>query len=175
MANLSELALKYGCDKCPEILHHYTPFYDQLFWDMPVRRVLEVGILHGASLRMWRDYFSDAQVFGLEINPEALFTEERIRTQQCDATDAQQARALAEFFGGNFDLIVDDGSHEPFDQLRVFGNLFPFLAPTGLYVIEDVAHPGLVSLGVTEPHLTVQTAAEPRDDCLILVPGVRCR
>ena len=167
------LAEKYGCDKTPAIFHHYTPFYDQLFWDMPVRRVLEVGILHGASLRMWRDYFPAAQIFGLEINPDVLFQEERIWTAECDATIEEQSRRLAGDFGGDFDLIIEDGSHEPFDQLRVFSNLFPFLAPTGLYVIEDVAHPGLVSLGIHEPHLTVRTGAEPHDDCLILIPGTR--
>ena len=170
---LCELAEKYGCDKTPALLHHYTSWYHSLFWDMPVRRVLEVGILHGASLRMWRDYFPAAEIFGLEINPEVLFQEERICTVPCDATRQAQTHRAAAMLGGDFDLIIDDASHEPFDQLKVFENLYEFLAPTGLYVIEDVAHPGLVSLAIHNPHLTLRTSTEPHDDCLILIPGSR--
>merc|ERR1712139_26848 len=44
------------------------------------------------------------------------------------------------FGDGNsaWDLIVDDGVHTPHDQLATLANLFRYLAPGGLYVVEDV-------------------------------------
>jgi predicted O-methyltransferase YrrM len=163
------LAEKWGTDKCPAILHSYTPFYHRLLGRRTVRRVLELGILNGASLRMWRDYLPEARIFGLEINPEVLFQEERIRTMQCDASNRDELKAAAEEFGGNFDLIVDDASHEPAHQVLAAQTLLEFLAPGGIYVIEDVAYLTEVSRGLPMPHLAVRTAAEPHDDCLILV------
>jgi len=168
---LCALAEKYGCDKTPSILHHYTPLYDMLFRCRPVRRVLEIGILNGASLRMWRDYFPKAEIFGLEINPDVLFAEDRIQTCQCDASDASSLRAAAALFGGHFDLIIDDASHLPSDQITAAWALEPYLAAGGLHVIEDVALPATVSAGISRRHLMIRTSADLFDDCLILIPG----
>jgi predicted O-methyltransferase YrrM len=169
---LDELALKYGSDKCPEILHHYTPFYETLLRGRRIRRVLELGILRGASLRMWRDYFREAHVFGLDINPEVLFEEERIRTRLCDASDAIELAAVADELGGHFDLIVDDASHLSTDQITAAHALWPRLEQGGLLIIEDVAEPTVVSRALCNAYLTVRTADHPFDDCLILIPGV---
>ena len=41
----------------------------------------------GASLRMWRDFFPNATVIGVDIDKNILFSETRIQTFQCDQTD----------------------------------------------------------------------------------------
>ena len=38
----------------------------------------------------------------------------------------------------NFDVIIDDGSHKPSDQIKSFEILWPMLSDGGLYIIEDV-------------------------------------
>jgi trans-aconitate methyltransferase len=121
-----------------------------------IRRVLEIGIgtmnprarssmfgfgaAHyrpGASLRAWRDYFPNAQIIGLDVQPDTQFTEERIQTFICDTTDAA---AVEQFLSSQetFDLIIDDGSHDPADQLATLKNFFPALKPSGIYAIEDI-------------------------------------
>ena len=40
--------------------------------------------------------------------------------------------------GGNFTVIIDDGSHLPSHQLLSLETLWPSLAPGGLYIVEDV-------------------------------------
>ena len=93
----------------------------------------------GGSLRSWRDYFPNADIMGFDVQPDTQFREERISTFICDSTDGNAVSAVIE--ERNFrdiDLIVDDGSHRPTDQLSTLKNCFKFLRHGGLYVIEDV-------------------------------------
>jgi Methyltransferase domain len=144
---LCRLARKYGTDKGGEHLqagdtcHNYTPFYHQLFKDRreQVKWVLEIGISHGCSLRMWRDYFPNAQIVGIDSNKACLFADDRI---QCYAADQyNELELLAAVYAvrkPKFDLIVDDGSHEPAHQIFSAQVLLPYLADDGVYVIEDI-------------------------------------
>jgi hypothetical protein len=153
---LCELAVKYQTDKggrhfmyngqpC-EQCHEYTPVYWDIFKGKQniVRRVLEIGVNSGASLRMWRDFFPNAEITGFDIDPGYLFREERIRCFRADAGhggslyDALQA---AGHMLEKFDLIVDDGSHELDQQKCALNVLLPWLAPQGLYIVEDVIYP----------------------------------
>jgi hypothetical protein len=100
------------------------------------------GYRPGGSLRAWRDYFPQADVHGMDVQPDTQFSENRIRTHICDSTAGEQ---VASFFrvhdGLAFDVIIDDGSHVDVHQLRTLENLYPHLKPGGYYIIEDV-YPG---------------------------------
>jgi Methyltransferase domain len=153
MTPLCELARKYGTDKGGDHLqagdtcHNYTPFYHEMFKDRrnDVTAVLEIGISHGCSLRMWKEYFSKATIFGIDSNPECLFEEDRIHTF---AADQHAERDLLEIMdhlkrqrferANGFDLIIDDGSHEPAHQVFTAQVLLPYLGIDGIYVIEDI-------------------------------------
>lgn len=137
-SSLAELGRLYGSDKPVQ----YAPFYDILLESRQasVRSVFEIGIFKGGSLRMWRDYFFRAQIYGMDINPDALFTEERIRTFQGDQASAGAIRKVADTCGP-FDLIVEDGSHKPGHQVMNAEFLMPYLSPCGLYIIEDINPP----------------------------------
>ena len=142
ITELCKLGYKYGTDKCPQIKHSYTPFYYKLLKDkrQSVRKVLEIGIgktrrnlhrpekiyengvkrfLHrGASLRMWRDFFPNAQIYGADITPETMFAEERIKTYLCDERKKEDLVRLIHQTGSDIDVVVDDAS-----QIR-FGECF---------------------------------------------------
>lgn len=143
---LCELALRYHTDKCH--FHNYTPYYHQLLSGKTVTRVLEIGLgwaglMHAeypnaGSLFMWRDYFPDAEIFGLDIRPDTLVNEGRIHSFEVDQSNEESLRSAASAVGGDFDLIVDDGSHVPEHQIMTAGVFLPRLAPDGIYVIEDV-------------------------------------
>ena len=97
---LCKLAFKYGADKCPQISHMYTPFYYEYLKDkrQTIKKVLEVGVGNnrqaavipnyfiGASLRMWRDFFPNAWVYGGDKAPECIFEDDRLSTYYCDET-----------------------------------------------------------------------------------------
>jgi hypothetical protein len=72
------------------------------------------------------------------LNPACIFTERRIA---CYAADQSSKKDLDRVLGDNpprFDLIVDDGSHEPAHQIFTARFLLPYLARDGIYVIEDL-------------------------------------
>jgi hypothetical protein len=91
----------------------------------------------GGSLRAWRAYFPHARIVGIDIQPDTQFTSDRISTAICDSTDSD---ATGQFLKDRpqFDLVIDDGSHEPEDQLATLTNLLRAVSPGGLYVIEDI-------------------------------------
>lgn len=149
---LCSLADKYQTDKggisttyggCPgDTCHTYTRAYYELLADkaLSVKRVLEIGVNAGGSLRLWEEFFPYAQIVGLDIRQEVLFNAGRIR---CYLADQSKAESLLEAIYNvsvipTFDLIVDDGSHELQHQLITMKTLLPFLEADGLYVIEDV-------------------------------------
>lgn len=147
----------YPTDKCIQFGHNYIPGYSQVF--SPVKEstttVLEIGIgcgphetamkrgcagfRAGNSLRMWRDYFLNAQIYGADILPSTVpDTEERITTVIADQSSEKDLVNLAILAGGKFDIIIDDGSHYAQHQQFSFSVLEKYLAENGIYVIEDV-------------------------------------
>ncbi len=137
---LSELAIKYGSDRHPESKHSYTPYYYGLFKDKrdSVRKVLEIGVGEGAGLRMWRDFFPNATIYGAEQNPNRIFKDERIETILCDQTSVTDLKELINQTGTDIDFVIDDGSHVPSDQILTCQTLMPYLKNNALYIIEDV-------------------------------------
>jgi tetratricopeptide (TPR) repeat protein len=141
---LTALAIKHGTDKWG--LHFYTPIYHALFAhlrDTPIR-LLEIGVggygystVGGASLKMWAEYFSQARIFGLDISRKTLALDPRVTLLVGSQDDREFLKRLTDEHGP-FDIIIDDGSHQPLHVSASFYALFPRLADGGLYVIEDV-------------------------------------
>lgn len=135
-SKLSWLASVYGSDK-GVTAHQYVDLYEQLL--APHRReytrVLEIGIYKGASLLMWREFFPNAEVFGLDIEHVDV-PGPRITTLQGDQSAAETLERLRAL--GPFDLIVDDGSHKAEHILATFAGLYDSVKPGGWYVIEDM-------------------------------------
>lgn len=135
---LDALALKYGTDK--DASHHdYCRIYEQLFpHPEKVQRVLEIGILYGASLRMWADWFPNAQIVGMDnILQFKGEIPSRIALVKGDSSNSKDLEYITTF--RPYDLIVDDGSHFWAHIITAFEPLFlNALAPGGFYVIEDL-------------------------------------
>ena len=166
---LCELAYKYKTDKCPQIKHAYTPFYYEFLKSKKgsIKKVLELGVLKGGSLRMWRDFFPNAQIYGVDIDEETLITEGRIVTYLGDGTNEEYLVKLIEEIGSNIDLFIDDGSHRWEDQVAACKILRPLLK-NAIYIIEDVLHPDKIKEAL--PNFKIETpdliGKKHRDDRL---------
>lgn len=132
----------FNCDKASE--HSYAPIYDALFpieERESVQKVLEVGIQYGRSLQSWEHAFPNALIFGLDVNTEIEMLGQRTSVAVCDSTKPRfvwEALKKWELKEGTFDLIVDDGSHKFCNQLATAAILKPYLAPNGIYIVEDI-------------------------------------
>lgn len=79
----------------------------------------------GASLRVWRDYFFNANIYGADIDKDILFKEEKIKTFYVDQLDTKSIKQMWANIGvENFDIIIEDGLHEPEANLNFFLILF---------------------------------------------------
>jgi hypothetical protein len=136
--SLDELAIRYGADKSSKV-HYYTRAYDWHFG--PLRNapisLLEIGAGAGSSLRMWRDYFARAKIYGLDVQEckpvETLGMTVFVGSQADDQVLENVAAKT-----GPLDVIIDDGSHRWSDQIGSFKTLYPHIKPGGYYVIEDL-------------------------------------
>lgn len=141
MSLLHELAIKHVSDKRNHIYsgQSYLDIYDEYLnaTRLQAKCVLELGVYRGASLKMWADYFPNAQVWGIDVDPEAAqYDGERIHIltgSQADPAIVEQAAP-----GEMFDLVVDDGSHLVDHIIESHRLLWPRLNPGGHYFIEDL-------------------------------------
>jgi hypothetical protein len=155
--NLTDLMNTYGSDKGGHNKdHNFSDYYATIFFDKKesVKNILEVGLgtnninvpsnmgLEGkplASLRAWRDYFLNANIYGADIDRKILKNEDRIKTYYVDQTNPNSILELFKKIGDiNFDIIIDDGLHDYNANICLFENSFKFLEKKGIYIIEDV-------------------------------------
>jgi glycosyltransferase involved in cell wall biosynthesis len=123
-------------------VHQYFRHYDRHFPEIRkrARKVLECGLAKGASLAVWREYFPRAVIYGFDCDGQRWkkFAGDLANCKVIvgDETKAEDVQALIE--AGPFDAIIDDASHAPEDQRRLFEWLWPSVRPFGWYVIEDI-------------------------------------
>ena len=95
--------------------HTYRAFYESL--DKNFKKIAEIGVLHGASLLFWRDFFPFAQIFGFDLVIPKIENDERITLIQGDQSKRDDLLHLLEISGTDIDLFIDDGSHKPEHQV----------------------------------------------------------
>jgi len=133
--------------------HRFIPTYEAAFNRLGrVRRVVEIGVLHGASIRWLTTLFPDAEIIGADIQAEQPDWPQgpRISYRVLDQGDRNQVDAFYKSIGGDVNLIIEDGSHIPQHQAMCLASGLPHLRSGGLYVLEDIAtshplHPTLAS------------------------------
>lgn len=137
--SLTELCDIYKTDKCADD-HNYIVHYENLFTPLrdSVERILEIGILHGASHRMWATYFDQAEVYGIDIEEHRLINTDRIHSMVADQSDRAALSDFTEQFPGDFEIVIDDGGHTMEQQQVSFAYFFPYIESGGYFIIEDV-------------------------------------
>lgn len=165
---LDEIGILEGTDKC-SLMNDYLTTYEAAlapYREQPIN-VIEIGVLGGASLRVWRRYFSRARLVGIDIDRSCTrFAGERTEIRIGSQTDPEFLAKVAAEFPPT--IVIDDGSHRTDDILFTFDRLFPILAPGGCYVIEDL---WLHAPGVAE-HLRGTGPATPFETLMPLLQGV---
>jgi hypothetical protein len=121
--------------------HNYTEIYARYFDNLknqPIR-FLEIGIYKGASVKLWEDYFPNAELHFIDITPRHIkYKSERSQYYFLNQADGEAVKALMEKIGGEWDIVIDDGGHTMHQQVNSFKAIFPFLKSKGLYFIEDL-------------------------------------
>lgn len=113
----------------------YTPLFTNRQSDEI--NLLEIGVGYGYSLLLWENYFINAnKIIGVDINIKQIkFDFIKSQIINCNATSQDFLNLIDNI---NFDIIIDDGSHNAKDQKESFNLLYSKLNKNGLYIIEDV-------------------------------------
>ena len=159
----SELCEKFITDKGglsknsnKRSFHFYSSFYHEYFNNDKenIKLIFECGIgssnkniksnifgknSPGASLKVLKNYFSNAEIYGGDIDKKTFFTENRINTLYVDQLNTDSILDMwAKIGKRDFDLIIDDGMHTLDASYNFFKYSFENLKYDGLYIIEDV-------------------------------------
>jgi hypothetical protein len=124
-------------------VHSYLPFYAEQF--EPHRsyaRLLEIGVMSGASLALWREFFYTSELTG--IDQRTTWSEPGGWQAWLESDPAVEliwqvdsTRQQVEF-DRPFHFVIDDGDHDWRSQVLTFRNYWPFVKSQGRYYIEDV-------------------------------------
>ena len=142
--SLEEIVDNSRTDK--KTTHSYLPLYQQLLMGKKetAKNVLEVGIQHGGSIKLWSDYFTNANVYGLDIITihevwEGIKDREKIILHT--SIDAYNH----DFFVTNFlnknikcDFMLDDGPHSLESMIKFIQLYSQIMTDDGILIIEDV-------------------------------------
>jgi len=147
---LTEIGIKFNTDKAT--YHRYTDTYDRVLShlrELPIR-MLEIGILNGASIMMWNEYFPLAKIYGVDIHPYPYLDSSKISTIIANQEEQEQLISLPE----DLDLVIDDGGHTMLQQQLTFKIMFQKLKPNGIYILEDLhtSLPGFYSSYYSNPY-----------------------
>jgi hypothetical protein len=147
--SLSELINNKKTDK--NTTHSYLDLYQQLLSSKKesAQNVLEIGIgdfdeKNGGSIKLWRDFFTNATIYGIDILPISRVIDELINDKRVILYTEENAYDES-FFTYNilsknikFDLLLDDGPHT-LESMKQFIKLYSkVLAGDGILIIEDI-------------------------------------
>jgi len=142
MNELNLLGHKYRSDKVDQ---HHT-FKGETYMDVYLKYLapfkfekftfLEIGVRDGASVKMWAEYFPNAKIVGVDINPQCKqYEEDRISIEIGSQEDPEFLQSVIDKHGP-FKIVLDDGSHINSMTLKSFECLQD--STTSLYMIEDL-------------------------------------
>ena len=137
---------KYFIKNTGNLIHkwkHYFDIYDRHFRKFRNKdvHVLEIGVSHGGSLHMWKNYFgTNAKIYGVDINPNCKNLEDedqQIKIFIGSQEDRRFLRSLTDAIP-KLDILIDDGGHTMKQQITTFEELYGHIGVNGIYLCEDL-------------------------------------
>ena len=143
MNALQKLGVQFNTDKSG--IHNFNgrtflDVYERYFKYLKDSSIsfLELGIYNGSSLKVWENYFTNAQIVGLDIDPsKKQYQTEKTKVYIGSQNDLNIINQIKNDYPNKFAVILDDASHLNDLTIDSFGLLFDHVVPGGLYIIED--------------------------------------
>jgi SAM-dependent methyltransferase len=154
--DLCSLGVKYPTDKSPYNTespvtqhgsghrHPYTAVYDFIFSNIRHKdiKLAEIGILDNMSMKCWREYFTNAKLYGFDFN-QRYINEGRdlnLADSTFDFIDVNQTNSIEDSLSkyDKYDIIIEDSTHVVSDQINVMKVAHKYLNNGGILIIEDI-------------------------------------
>lgn len=108
--------------------HTFTPYKDDEI------KLLEIGIRYGGSIKLWKDFFTNATIYGIDSGDEATTYVNDCNIITGDAYDINVINSL----NNHFDFIIDDGPHTLQSQIMFILLYRDKIKDGGRLIIEDI-------------------------------------
>jgi len=172
--SLDKLFYHYGSDKADifkkteKKSHGYSKFYKQKIEKLKNQKIniLEIGSYAGASAAAFVKYLPKSNIFCFDINISNFeYKSKKIHVFGIDIKNQKKTiktlnKITEKFKIKEFDIIIDDGSHNLSDILIALKFFFKYLRSKGLYVIEDFKHPNYYQYNKNINHLLIDELFE---------------
>ena len=123
--------------------HNYSTLYHDMFnhlTDVPMN-IFEVGIYAGSSVRTWKKYFKNGNVYAGDIEKKCFVNEDRIKSFYCDQDTLAYIDSMLnndELKNIEIDMIIDDGKHEFSSNMNFLLHSIHKLKTNGIFIVEDL-------------------------------------
>jgi cephalosporin hydroxylase len=150
--NLVDIVNNSNTDK--NTTHSYLPLYQSLLEEKKYTalNILEIGIQNGGSIKLWSDFFINANVYGIDIMDIAHVSDELKNNNKIKLYTSTNAYDI-DFFNTQllntnikFDFLLDDGPHT-LESMILFIQLYSqIMTEDGILMIEDVQSMGWIDI-----------------------------
>ena len=132
----SFLKSPYYSTKVSSYFHSYDHFFSK--YRHKEITFVEIGVLGGGSLFMWRDYFGPkARIIGVDLNPNAKkWEDEGFEIFIGSQSDENFLNDISKEIGG-IDVLLDDGGHTYEQQIITTECLLDSINDGGILIVED--------------------------------------
>ena len=172
--SLDRLFYHYGSDKADIFKktenkgHGYSKFYKQKLEKLQNHKlnILEIGSYAGASSAAFAKYLPESNIFCFDVNISNFkYKSKRIHVFGLDIKNQKKTiktlnKIADQLRIKEFDIIIDDGSHNLSDILIALKLFFKYLKNKGLYIIEDFKHPNYYSYNNNINHILIDELFE---------------
>ncbi len=172
--SLDYLFHEYGSDKANIFKpnqhqgHGFSIYYEKKLEKYKNRNIniLEIGSYAGASAAAFTKYLPKSKVYCFDVNISNFkYKSENINVYGIDINNQKKVvKTLNKIFleknFNQFDLIIDDGSHNLSDILNSLKIFLKYVKNKGLYIIEDYKHPNYYEYNRNIDHLLVDQIFE---------------
>lgn len=139
-SSLASLGDFYHTDK-----HYGHDYFKKVYQNLfePIRlsvtKFMELGVHEGASIEVWKRFFPNATIYGLDLTPDFAKIPDKTRIELAQVNTSIEIEVVEKARDySDVDIFMDDGSHMMKDQQITLAAFFKCVKPGGLYILEDL-------------------------------------
>jgi hypothetical protein len=143
-----ELNPEYGTDKGgPK--SYVEEYYEEKFLDFQEKEItlVEIGVRSGASLCLWKNYFSKkAKIYGVDNLDDKNIHNIPINSEWISGENVEYIvgdaynESIRDKIIGDIDILIDDGPHTFQSHLNLLEKYIPKMKKSGIIIIEDISY-----------------------------------
>jgi hypothetical protein len=134
---INDLFVHYNSSK---LKFNYDEIYHSLFHSISdnVENVLEIGFESPNALKIWKNYFLKAKIYGITNDKSISINIDRIKAYHSSYLDYASLTGIVNDMNCKLDIIIDNTNATVEEHINTLEVFLPYLKEGGTYMIEGV-------------------------------------